>query len=196
MCSLFWGAAESSLAGVLIPESDSKVSPEQSYGVIHLSHRKRVISQMRWGFGARDKAPVINAWAEGMLQADLLERHVRSQRCLIPVRGYYEWSKDRSPHLVQLGEENTFALAGVWREFVGQKQFVVVTTRPNSLIKPIHDRMPCIVAEEDFGLWLEGDCGEAIGKVCIPFATETMKLVAVTKALDPIPVEVVQISLF
>lgn len=97
---------------------------------------------------------------------------------------------------MQLKDQPTFALAGVWREFVGQKQFVVVTTRPNSLIKPIHDRMPCLVSEEDFGLWLEGNCDEALEKVCVPFPSEPMTLTPVTKELELLMPRTVQGSLF
>lgn len=87
-------------------------------------------------------------------------------------------------------------MAGVWREFVGQKQFVVVTTRPNSLIKTIHDRMPCLVAEEDFAVWLEGDYKEAITKVCHPFTADQMNLTVVGPDLMPLPEKVIQESLF
>lgn len=196
MCNRFWCASDVELAGVFVPGSDAKASPEEQHATIHLSHKKRAISKMRWGIGGRDKPPVIQAWAERMLQADLLARHVREQRCLIPVRGYYEWSKAREPYLVEVKDRPTFALAGVWREFVGQKQFVVVTTRPNSLIKPIHDRMPCVVEEEDFGLWLEGSCEKALAKVCLPFPSEAMTITAVTKELELIEAKAVQGSLF
>lgn len=191
MCSRFWGPTEALLADVKVSESDSKVSPEELHGIIHLSHRKRVLSPMKWGFGARDKVPVINAWSEGLLDTHLLARHAREQRCLIPVRGYFEQG-----HCIQVQGQSTFALAGVWREFVGQKQFVVVTTRPNSLIKTIHDRMPCLVAEEDFALWLEGTCEEALAKVCVPYASEAMTITAVTKELELIEAKAVQGSLF
>ncbi|MBC8066549.1 MAG: SOS response-associated peptidase family protein [Chlorobia bacterium] len=154
---------------------------------------------MKWGFGARDRVPVINAWAEGMLDSDLLARHVREKRCLIPVRGYYEWdtrSKPRQPYCLRMKDQPTFALAGIWREFVGQKQFVVVTVRPNPLIQRIHDRMPCLVAEEDFGLWLEGNCDEAIAKVCVPFPAEAMTMAAVTRDLEHLKPESEQGVLF
>lgn len=196
MCNRFWCASEVEFAGVVVPGSEAKGAPEEQHLTIHLSHKKRAISKMRWGIGGRDKPPVIHAWAEGMLQADLLARHVREQRCLIPVRGYYECPKGKEPHLVQLKNQPTFALAGVWREFVGQKQFVVVTTRPNSLIKPIHDRMPCLVSEDDFGLWLEGNCEEALAKVCVPFPSDAMTATPVTRELELLEPKVVQSSLF
>lgn len=97
---------------------------------------------------------------------------------------------------MQLRDHGVFAMAGIWREFVGQKQFVVVTTRPNSLIKPIHDRMPCLVSEEDFALWLEGTCEEALAKVCVPFPSDAMTATPVTRELELLEPKVVQSSLF
>src|SRR5262249_11184997 len=52
-----------------------------------------------------------------------------------------------------------FAFAGLWDLWVGEKQKLLtcclVTTTPNELVQPVHDRMPCIVPPPSYGEWLD-----------------------------------------
>jgi putative SOS response-associated peptidase YedK len=88
---------------------------------------------------------------------------VRTRQCLIPADGFYEWrkeSKRKVPIWVHLKTKEPFAFAGlwdVWRKPDGKRveSFTIITTEPNELIQPIHNRMPVILLPEDEEQWLD-----------------------------------------
>lgn len=84
----------------------------------------------------------------------------RSRRCLLPASGFYEWKRvgtHKQPYYVRPARGELFALAGVWDDAGGQRSCAVLTTEPNGVLAPIHDRMPVIVARENYARWLEGE---------------------------------------
>jgi putative SOS response-associated peptidase YedK len=88
---------------------------------------------------------------------------VRTRWYLIPADGFYEWRKEgkrKVPMWVHLKTKEPFAFAGlwdVWRKPGGSKveSFTIITTEPNELIQPIHNRMPVILRPEDEEQWLD-----------------------------------------
>ncbi len=83
----------------------------------------------------------------------------RKRRCLIPVSGFYEWKREgdkKIPHFFYRSEKMDFCLAGLWDTCEQQgsvlNTFTIITTDANSLMAPIHHRMPVIV--EDYERWL------------------------------------------
>ena len=78
---------------------------------------------------------------------------VGSRRCIIPADGFYEWRKQgkrKVPIWVYLTSRQPFGLAGlwdVWRKPDGGKveSFTIITTEPNELVRPVHNRMPVIL---------------------------------------------------
>ena len=57
-----------------------------------------------------------------------------------------------------------FTFAGLWED----ERFAVITTEANSDMSPIHDRMPVIIAPQDYAGWLngaDGSCGRPKGSV-------------------------------
>jgi len=78
-------------------------------------------------------------------------------------QGFYEWRKEgrrKVPMWVHLKTKEPFALAelwDVWRKPDGKKveSFTIITTEPNELIEPIHNRMPVILLPEDEEQWLD-----------------------------------------
>lgn len=87
------------------------------------------------------------------------------QRCLIPVGNFYEWQsvpgrKHRQPYAVARRDGAPMALAGVWEERsdpdtgVQLRTFAIVTTRANDEMSDIQHRMPVVVEESDWALWL------------------------------------------
>ena len=110
-------------------------------------------------FGAR----TINARAETVARKPAFRDSFRLRRCLIPASAFYEWHKSpsgRQPYLFRLEESRPFAFAGLWDRWVGPgnevvESCVIVTTRPNSLTRQVHDRMPVIVDPQDYNSWLD-----------------------------------------
>jgi putative SOS response-associated peptidase YedK len=88
---------------------------------------------------------------------------VDRRRCIIPADGFYEWRKEgrrKVPMWVHLKTKEPFALAGlwdVWRKPDGKKveSFTIITTEPNELVRPVHNRMPVILRREGEEQWLD-----------------------------------------
>jgi putative SOS response-associated peptidase YedK len=85
----------------------------------------------------------------------------KSQRCLIPADGFYEWKKSgkaKQPYCFELADGKLFAFARLWdRRKDARCQIVesctILTTTPNALLADVHDRMPVILRRDDY------DCG-------------------------------------
>ncbi len=127
---------------------------------------ERKLVSMRWGFlpswykAPNDGPLLINARAETIAEKPAFREACRTRRCLIPVSGFYEWTKDeegtRWPWYIH-GDE-TLALAGIWQEWGAEGErfatCAVVTTGANETMSQIHHRMPVVVEEKDWALWL------------------------------------------
>src|SRR5712671_2098307 len=130
--------------------------------------RQRSLDVMRWGlvpFWAKDIKvgfANINAKAEGIETRPAFREAFDRRRCLIPFDCFYEWKKlgkDREPYAVGLADRKLMALAGLWetwRSPAGERvrSFAIVTTAANALLAEVHDRMPVIIAPENWPAWL------------------------------------------
>ena len=105
----------------------------------------------------------INARAETLTEQPSFKSIVDRRRCIIPADGFYEWRKEgrgKVPMWVHLRSREPFGLAGlwdVWRKPDGKRveSFTIITTEPNELVRPIHNRMPVILQREDEEQWLD-----------------------------------------
>src|SRR4051794_30976416 len=155
------------------PAPRFNVAPTQALPVITRNSPNRA-EMMRWGmipFWAKDPAigsRMINARAETVAEKPAFKRSLRSQRCLVPASGFFEWKRDgetRTPHFIHLTDEPLFAFAGLydrWRSPDGQEvmSYSILTIEPNDLMAPIHNRMPVVLDREDEGIWLDPDITE------------------------------------
>ena len=106
---------------------------------------------------------MINARAETLTELPSFKPLVERRRCIIPADGFYEWRKEgkrKVPMWVHLKSREPFGLAGlwdVWRKPDGKRveSFTIITTEPNELVRPIHNRMPVILRPEDEEQWLD-----------------------------------------
>jgi len=105
---------------------------------------------------------MINARAETAPEKPAFRSAWKSRRCLVPANGFYEWQRRngrKQPWYVRMRSGKPFAIAGLWerREDPGGDPLetcTLITTGPNDLLAPIHDRMPVILAPADFDRWL------------------------------------------
>ena len=80
----------------------------------------------------------------------------RSGRALVPASGFYEWKtegKRKQPYYFFSSTQALSALAAVWEN----GGFSLITTEPNATLRNIHDRMPVIIAREDYAAWFAGE---------------------------------------
>jgi putative SOS response-associated peptidase YedK len=82
----------------------------------------------------------------------------RQGRALVPASGFYEWQSSggrKQPYYFCSKKEALLGLAAIWEN----NSFSLITTEPNATLRNIHDRMPVIIAREDYGAWLAGEDG-------------------------------------
>ena len=116
-----------------------------------------------WGFApswAADRL-IINARSEDAATKRSFAEAVRNGRCVVPATGFYEWrgaGRVREPILFRDVEAPLWGLAGlVMTEDSGQRRFCILTTQPNALVAPVHDRMPVILPDQAHEqAWLHG----------------------------------------
>ena len=101
-------------------------------------------------------------------------------RCLIVADGFYEWLKSEDPKQPRLPFRFTvdggepFAFAGICtrKEWEGDWLYscTIITTTPNEVVKPVHDRMPVILpGAEAEQAWLSTDLSaEDAVSMCVP----------------------------
>jgi putative SOS response-associated peptidase YedK len=132
----------------------------------------------RWGLipsWAKDPAignRLINARSETVSEKPSFRAAFKRRRCLILADGFYEWqrqanSKSKQPYYIFLKDHQPFAFAGLWEHWTdpnsgGELQTcTILTTSPNELMEPIHNRMPVVLHPEDYAAWLDPDYDDA-----------------------------------
>jgi len=142
------------------------IAPTQQAPVIRANEKgERSAAMLRWGLAPHwSKTPErgpINARVEGIADKPMFRTAIKSRRCIVPASGFYEWqaiagSKTKQPWYITPAEGGPlFAFAGLWESHdeVGET-FCILTTAPNELMRPIHDRMPVLLAREQWENWL------------------------------------------
>lgn len=187
------------------------VAPTQRIVVIPTSDMQREARRMRWGLipgwakEASIGARLINARAEGIDTKPAFRAAFKHRRCLIPADGFYEWRqtpRGKQPYRVVLAGGELFALAGLWEHWKdAQGEAVesccIITCEPNELTATFHNRMPVIVAPEDYETWLTGTPEHALA-LLRPYPAEQMRAYPVSarvnspgndtpELIDPLP---------
>lgn len=130
---------------------------------------RREFVLVRWGLvpsWAREigSKPLINARSETVADKPAFRGAFRHRRCLVPADGYYEWWRGGSgrpqPYNIRRKDGGLFAMAGIWETWVGADgseldSMAILTRAATPVLRPIHDRMPCVVRNEDFDAWLD-----------------------------------------
>jgi putative SOS response-associated peptidase YedK len=152
----------------IAPEQISS-STENKVPVILRHGGENACRLMHWGLipnWAKDPSVgnrMINARAESLREKPAFKQLVETRRCIVPADGFYEWRKEgkrKVPMWFHLRSSEPFAFAGLWdtwRKPNGNKldTFTIITTEPNELMRPIHNRMPVILRREDEEQWLD-----------------------------------------
>lgn len=191
-----------STAAAAIPPSVPRynIAPTQPVLAAFLDERgQRSLTFFRWGLipsWSKDMAigaRMINARSETVAEKPSFRNAFKRRRCLIPADGFYEWQKlgDRKqPMYIHATEGRPFAFAGLWEmwqdpEGTRLQTCTILTTSPNELMAPIHNRMPVIIEPEDFGLWLEpGPNPEQALHLLRPFPADKMAAYPVSTAVN------------
>ena len=164
MAQLFDAVPGNDLPGV----PNYNVCPTNAVHVLSAEAGQRRLGAMRWGFlpgwykSPSDGPLLINARAETIAEKPAFRAAARERRCLIPVDGFYEWSKDadgnRLPWYVSRADGAPMVFAGVWQVWdkgdAPMRTCAIVTCAANRSLSAVHTRMPVILDPGDWGKWL------------------------------------------
>jgi putative SOS response-associated peptidase YedK len=132
-----------------------------------MEYENRKAASAKWGLINREEkdrslaARRINARAETVNVAPSFGEAYRQRRCVVPADGFYEWSgpkNKRMPQWLHRADGRLILLAGLYEAWtpeagVSETTFTIITTTPNALIAPIHNRMPVVLSDRDADDW-------------------------------------------
>ena len=175
------------------------VAPTNKIPILRIDPRDgtRELVMARWGLvpcwmKQMPKVPHINARAETVHEKPLFREAFVNRRCLVPATGFFEWEKradGKQPYRFVRKDLEPFAFAGLW-EFAridGEEVLsaTIIVGSPNSVVAPIHDRMPVILLPDDFDRWLDAETSAELARELLrPYDPDLMKGYAVSRTVN------------
>jgi putative SOS response-associated peptidase YedK len=169
------------------------IAPSQPIPVVANDSQNK-LDFFRWGLIPSWTKPdkvgkynLINARSETVAEKASFKNSFRRRRCLILADGFFEWSKSSSgsgktPYYITFRNQSPFAFAGLWDiwnspEGDSLKSACILTITPNEIVKPIHNRMPVILAPESYPTWLKPEEGtpEKFQALLNPYPADQMQ---------------------
>jgi len=167
------------------------IAPSKEFPVIYKKD-KVLIEYMKWGLipsrikEIEIKKIIINARAETLSVKPTFKSLLKQKRCLIPSNGFYEWKLEdgkKIPYFISLKNNSVFTFAGLYDirmdSFgVENKTFTIITTKSNSLIETIHNRMPVILININEEKWLQEEINniDTLIEMLRPYNSNEMKV--------------------
>jgi putative SOS response-associated peptidase YedK len=187
-----------------VPELSPRynIAPSEMLATVRLPEGKpsRELALLRWGLippWAEDPDVgnrMINARAETVATSPAFRGAFRRRRCLVPADGFYEWQRQgrhKQPYYLHMRDGSPFAFAGLWEHWKGPEGKVIesctlITTEPSDLVRPVHNRMPVILAPDDYALWLDPGVQdvEPLKALLRPYPPEQMEAYPVSQMVN------------
>jgi len=160
-------------ANDLPPVPNYNVCPTAQVATVTSDAGTRHLRPMRWGFvphwykAVNDGPLLINARAETIAEKPAFRAACRERRCLVPASGFYEWTRledgTKLPWYITRRDGAPLAFAGIWQDWErggeALSSCAVVTTGANEAMSRVHHRIPVILEQDDWPLWL-GEAGK------------------------------------
>ena len=146
------------------------VAPTDEAHVVVQREDRRAVVAYRWGLiphwadSPRVAARMFNARAETLNASPAFRDALERKRCLVPIESFYEWRREgsvRQPYAIGRADGRPLVLAGLWSGWRDpatesvRRTFTIITTRPNRTMAELHDRMPVVLEDGDWPLWLD-----------------------------------------
>ena len=182
------------------PTPNYNAAPSQQLPVITNTNPHH-IRLMQWGLvpgwvqELKKATKPINARAETLAEKPSFRQLLQRKRCLVLADSFYEWQQTPSgkvPHRILLRDEQPFAFAGLWDEWLDRTTgevlptFTIITTGPNELMASLHTRMPVLLpGREAEQAWLNDGISAADHQgLLLPYPGDGMKEYAVTTRVN------------
>ena len=130
---------------------------------------------------------LINAKAETVAEKPAYREAFKTRRCIIPADAFYEWQETgqslKQPYAIVMKDRSVFGFAGLWETWTDKangeviRSCTIITTKPNKLCAPIHNRMPVILDPANNVRWLDRRPATAneLQAMLKPFPAEQME---------------------
>ncbi len=177
------------------------ISPTDSAPVVVQRDGKPELERKKWGFipqNAKDNNSVFRyktqaVRSEVIFKKATWERAIRTQRCLIPANGFYEWHKTengKTPYFIQFKNRPLFAMAGVyssWTDPDGKEwgTYSVITIDSHSSVLHAKVVRPIVLDPSDEAIWLDKEITD-IGTLYSVMKTYPDDILNITKVGDAI----------
>ncbi len=158
------------------------------------------VGVLKWGFvpeWSNDEKigyKMINARSETITSKPAFSKSFIQRRCIIIADGFFEWyrtTSTKTPYYFYLKDKKIFGFAGLWTVFNrddGTKLYTctIITTKANTLMQEIHDRMPVILTEESAKIWLNPEIRDSkvLEKILIQYNPDEMELHQVSSRVN------------
>lgn len=134
------------------------VHPSENAVVLYEQSRLVTPGLMSWGFPGFDrKGLIINARCEGALDKRTFRESLLRRRCIIPAAGFYEWNSKKEKNTFSRRNRQPVFMGGCFNVFANHPRFVILTAPADSVVAPVHHRMPLIFEPGDIKNWLCDD---------------------------------------
>ena len=176
------------------------IAPTQPVAAVRLDNAgARQLTHFQWGLipsWSKDPAlgsKMINARAETAADKPAFRAAFKRRRCLIPATGFYEWQATdgrKQPMHIRAAGGGLLSLAGLWEVWHAPdggelETCTILTTTPNVLMEPIHNRMPVILDPADYDMWLDPATAlDQLNHLLRPFAPEMLAAYPVSTAVN------------
>lgn len=197
----------------ILPKYDAR--PTNLMPIVAQRSDKYRVELMRWGLvphwskDGKSEFSTFNARSEALHASKLFAPYFKSARCLIPADGFFEWKKYSVIKIVN-GKEKTveqkqkmfigminrspFMMAGlfsVWKNAAGDEfpTYTIITTSSNKLLSDVHDRMPVILDQKNYDVWLDRGMNDIdfLKTLLVPYPPEKMRVFPVTNKSEESP---------
>lgn len=178
------------------------IAPTDEHWIMRMKREDREAVRAKWGlvqFGSKDAkraAAQINARAETVaIRPAFRGAWQRGNRCVVPADGFFEWmgpKSDRQPLWFHRPDGGLIYFAGLydnWRPTpdTWQTTFTIVTTEPNGLVEPIHDRMPVVLSDDVVDEWIfEGNASDQVQRLLCPAPDDLLVATPVSKRVNSV----------
>ncbi|CAN5306119.1 SOS response-associated peptidase [soil metagenome] len=151
-------------------EPSYNVAPSAHMPVILEDGGQRLIRPHRWGLipfwadSVKTGYSLINARAETLTKKRSFQKPFSSQRCIVPASGFYEWKTTgtgKVPHYITRKQSDLMHFAGLYEQWNDNSReetvhsYTIITTKANTPLSELHDRMPAMLLPTEFSAWLD-----------------------------------------
>jgi putative SOS response-associated peptidase YedK len=178
------------------------IAPTDPHWIVRMQYEEREILPAKWGLvnswakDAKRAARQINARAESIATNPAFRDAFARRRCVVPADGFYEWigaGATRQPIWFHRPDGGLLLFAGLYESWPAtpdnwQRTFTIITTTPNGIVSPVHDRMPVVLSGDAVDYWLDPreEDTDSLRKLLTPASDDVLVKLSVSQRVNSV----------